>query len=472
MTDIRTVSTSAPGTMGARTVIGGAGSQSGRQKLPAMAIISLISLLIPAYFNIGTLLMTPSRLLFTIMIPFWLIGLFSGRFGRVNFIDWLILLHMFWFCLSVVVNKPGAALSFAGVNSVIIIGGYLAARATIRNLDQFMGFVRFFSMIVLLSTPFVIYEAVTQNLTIPYFMEHILGIKSNKDVQYPLRMGLDRVQFVFVHPIHFGIFASLSVGLFFVAMQRQVGAFRLWAQTIVLALVCFSSLSSGPMLSMIIQLLIIVWFYVTRRIVNRWKILTWTAIIGYVVLEIASSGPIFYYLIARMTFNSATAYYRRLLLEYGIAQIWRTPIFGVFGHYWALPPWMSGSLDNYWLGLAVQFGLPTFAAQFAAFIGGAFVIGRKPVPPDGQFALVRFAWISGVISASLVLGTVFIWSEIASFVFFFFGAGVWMLDARVDEASPPDGQDNRRQLVYSRFSDVRQRSTPTAGRALTGASHD
>ncbi len=459
----------APANQGAMPVgssVAQAVSQRARQKMPLTAKLAMLSLLTPAYFMFGTLLMTPSRLFFMLAIPFWLFRLFSGKAGRVNFVDWLVIFHVFWFSLSVAINKPAAAITFAGSNSIIILGGYLAARTTILNIDQFYGFIRFFAGVLLLSVPFVMYETLSQHLTIPYYIE-LLGLRSNKDVEYPLRMGLDRVQFVFSHPIHFGIFASLSVGLFFVAMQRQVGTFRLWAQTLVLALVTFSSLSSGPLLSMVIQLLIILWSYVTRKLTNRWQILIWGLFVLYLVLEIASNGPVLYYIISRLTFSGATANYRRILLNYGMAQVWRTPIFGAYGVRWDLPPWMSGSLDNYWLGLAVQYGIPTFLSQFVAFIGAMHVIGRKSAPAQSRFADARFAWSTSIVSASLALGTVYVWNEISSFVFFFFGAGIWMIDAKVTQDEAGAEEPARRLTMYSRFTEPRQRQGSREGRPPT-----
>jgi hypothetical protein len=464
------IRTAPAGAVGAQTraapgMISAESAGRAAQKMPLIAKLAMLSLLTPAYFMWGTLLMTPSRLFFLIAVPWWLIRLFSGKAGRVNFVDWLVLFHVCWFTLSVAINKPAAAVTFAGSNSLIILGGYLAGRMSIRNIDHFYGFIRFFTGILLLSIPFVVYESLSQQLTIPHYIE-LLGIRSNKDVEYPLRMGLDRVQFVFAHPIHFGIFASLSVGLFFVAMQRQVGTFRLWAQTLVLALVTFSSLSSGPLLSMVIQFLIILWSYVTRKLENRWLILLWGLFIVYVVLEIASNGPVLYYIISRLTFSGATANYRRILLNYGMAQVWRTPIFGAYGVRWDLPRWMSGSLDNYWLGLAVQYGIPTFLSQFGAFIAAMVVVGRKPAPAQSRFADARFAWSTSIVSVSFALGTVYIWNEIASFVFFFFGAGIWMIDAKVTEEQTEPQTQARRTLMYTRFAEPRQRPLAREGQPV------
>lgn len=156
--------------------------------------------------------------------------------------------------------------------------------------------------------------------------------------------------------------------------------------------------------------------------------------------------------------------YRRILLNYGMAQVWRTPIFGAYGFRWDLPPWMSGSLDNYWLGLAVNYGIPTFASQLIAFIGAMNVIGRKEAPLDSRFARARLAWITTIISASLALATVYVWNEIASFIFFVFGAGIWMMYADAEEVASTSPEPKRSPIRYTRFRETRDRAGST-GRA-------
>lgn len=447
------------------------GAGRAAQRMPFFALVVFVSLLIPAFFQLGTLLMTPSRLLFLLLIPVMLLKLFGRHYGRVTYIDWLILFHMSWFTLSVFVNASASvAVTYTGVNTVILLGGYLAGRAAIRDLDQFLGFVRFFALVLTLSLPFVLYETLTGHVTIPKLIEMIPGLTSNRDVHYPRRMGLDRVQFVFVHPIHYGFFCSLSVGLFFVAMKQQMGSFRLWAQTAVLALATFFSLSSGPFLSMVIQFLLIMWLYVMRNLQRPWMTLAWLCLGLYVVLEIASNGPALYVIITKLAFNSGTANARRVLLDYGIDQVIATPVFGIFKRPWNLPPWMTGSLDNYWLGLAVAFGFPTFFSQFMAFILAIVAIAKRDFPKGSTLDRVRTAWVISMISATLTLGTVFVWSEIASFMFFFFAAGLWMMSVEVetgDAAVPEAEPDRSRGPQYTRFGPSRQR--PVAQGAIPRA---
>jgi hypothetical protein len=122
---------------------------------------------------------------------------------------------------------------------------------------------------------------------------------------------------------------------------------------------------------------------------------------------------------------------------------------------------MTGSLDNYWLGLAVAFGFPTFFSQFLAFILAIVAVAKRDFPKGSTLDRVRTAWVISMISATLTLGTVFVWSEIASFMFFFFGAGLWMLDTEVETGEePPESESEaepRRGPQYSRFGPSRQR---------------
>lgn len=479
MASIRTAPAGAVGAQGRTGPETISAESAGRaaQKMPKLALICFISLLIPAYFSIGTLLMTPSRLLFLVLVPVLLIRLFGNKFGRFNLIDGLFIFHVLWFTLSAAINQPKVVITFGGSTSVIILGGYLAGRAGIRNLDQFLGFVRFFGLIVAIGLPFALYEALSHHLSISRLIEMIPGVTSNKDVQYPLRMGLDRVQLVFAHPIHFGFFCSLSAGLFFFSMKNQMGNFRLWAQAAVLGLMTFLSLSSGPFLAMLIQLLLLFWAHVMRKLERPWITLVWLCTGLYAVLEVASNGPALYYIITKLAFNPATANVRRILLDYGIDQVLMTPVFGIFKRPWNLPPWMTGSLDNYWLGLAVSYGFPTFFALFLAFVIAIVKIARRDFPRGSTLDRARIAWITSMVSATLTLGTVFLWNEIASFMFFFFAAGLWMLDVKVGEAGATVAPqpDERRGPRFTRFDHApqtalaRAKAAPGAAPARLGA---
>jgi hypothetical protein len=74
---------------------------------------------------------------------------------------------------------------------------------------------------------------------------------------------------------------------------------------------------------------------------------------------------------------------------------------------------------------------------------------------------------------------VFVWSEIASFMFFFFAAGLWMMDAEVeagDAPLPEAGPERPRGPQYTRFGPSRQRplaqgAIPRAHGRASGPAH-
>lgn len=439
------------------------GSGKRGQKMPLLALICLIALLSPINFHLGTLLLTPSRALLLVVLPILFAQFLMGKYGRPTVIDWLFIFYVFWFTLSVAVNNPGAAVTFAGSNSVILLGGFMVGRTTIRNLDDFLGFVRVFSIIILAALPLALYETLTSDVLIPRLIE-AAGFGSVRDVNYSPRLGFSRVQLVFAHPIHYGFFCSLSVGLFFVAMRGQVSRFRRWLQTGAQGLMTFLSLSSGPFLAMLIQMILIFWLHIMKSYRRPWIILVWLMSALYVLLEIASNGPALYYIISKLAFNPATVNVRRILLDYGIDQIKVTPIFGINNRPWNLPPWMTGSLDNYWLGLALAYGVPAFLGLFLAFVIAIVKIARRDFPPESALDRARIAWVTSMVGATLTLGTVYIWNEIASFMFFFFGAGLWMLNAPVEQQQTDEAVVNKRTPIsFSRFASDKVRARPDGG---------
>ncbi|MEZ5770704.1 MAG: hypothetical protein R3D61_03410 [Defluviimonas denitrificans] len=86
-----------------------------------LVTLSLLTLMLPITFTLGTLTMTPSRALFMVLMPIQLIGLLSGRFGKVTYVDWLILAYMFWRTVVPFYHNPNVALQYAGSNSIIFL---------------------------------------------------------------------------------------------------------------------------------------------------------------------------------------------------------------------------------------------------------------------------------------------------------------------------------------------------------------
>ena len=176
----------------------------------------------------------------------------------------------------------------------------------------------------------------------------------------------------------------------------------------------------------------------------------WICGVLYVIAEIASNRPAIYAIVSRLSFSAATANARRIQFEYGVAQIKRTPLFGVGQRNWGLPNWMTGSLDNYWLALALQFGLPTLIFCAAAFIIGMVKVGKRDFQPGSDLWNLQLTWVVTMVSLSLTLATVYIWNEVASLVFFFFGAGQFLIFA-TEQSARAEPAPATRGLTYTRF---------------------
>ncbi|MBC7143660.1 MAG: hypothetical protein H5U18_16120, partial [Rhodobacteraceae bacterium] len=121
---------------------------------PVLATIALISLMLPVTFTMGTWTMSPSRALFLVLLPIQLFNLMRGQYGKITYIDWLVLGYMAWRTFVPFVHNPQVALQYAGSNSVIFLGGYLAARASIRSAEDFQWMAKVLAAFVIFSFPF------------------------------------------------------------------------------------------------------------------------------------------------------------------------------------------------------------------------------------------------------------------------------------------------------------------------------
>ena len=187
-------------------------------KLPVPVILYLMTVVVPIGFNVGPLAMTGMRLLLLVMVLPLLAQLLMGRFGRIMVPDVLFLLHIFWAGVALAVNNPSQVVQQIGSVGMEFIGGYLMGRAYIRTPEAFAALCRWVVVLVLCSLPFALYEARTGR---PLILEmlHKARITGMGIVSIEGRMGLERVQLVFAHPIHYGLFCSVVLSLAFVALR-------------------------------------------------------------------------------------------------------------------------------------------------------------------------------------------------------------------------------------------------------------
>lgn len=425
-----------------------------RVALRPLAKVTLLALVCPAFFEIGTVLLNPSRLLFVIVAPILLIRLLSGAYGKIIVMDKFLFAYAGWMILTIAINNTNVVVTFAGLNITSLIGGYLVARATIRSVEDFFAFVRFFIGIILFLLPFAAYESATTHMFLGELIDSIPGFHSYSSVGYPPRLGFNRAQVVFTHPIHFGLYCSMAVGLYFYGFANRVALFKRTFMTALLVGTCFLSVSSGPLLAALFQLVLLGYGVLTRENEKQWKRLLITTAIIYGVIEIATNRFGLYAIASSLALDSSTTYVRVALWEYGTAQIMRTPLFGVGHNPWPHPFWLSGSIDNFWLYTALLHGIPAFIFFSGLFLYSMIRAGYGKFRRGSDLYNIRVGWTIVLVSLSLTLATVAVWSELLSMVLFVIGAGgflFYVTEENEDAGSEPSASDGRGLAHYSRF---------------------
>jgi hypothetical protein len=410
--------------------------------LPVPVLLYLLAVVIPIGFQIGPLAMNLLRLLLIVMILPLLIRLFMGRYGKVLITDVLFMAHIVWATIALAVINPDRVVEQMGSIGLEFLGGYLMGRAYIRTPEAFAGLCRALMIIVCCSAPFALYETLKGHSLLIEAIRSIPGIRTSNYNYMEPRFGLRRVQFGFVHPIHYGLFCSVALSLTYVALRGLMSGFwRVLASGVIL-LCGFLALSSGAFLAILLQIGLITWSVVFARVRSRWWLLLGLFALTYVVIDILSNRTPIMVFMSYATFSAHTAYWRGIIFDWGMMSVWAHPVFGIGMNDWVRPWFMySGSMDNFWLVMAVRYGFPGFFLLAIGYAIAIWRIGRRDFSRDAVLTQFRRAWIFTFLGLTFTLTTVHVWTNIYSFVFFMFGTGIWLITAdnsgREPAAAPP-----------------------------------
>ena len=141
--------------------------------------------------------------------------------------------------------------------------------------------------------------------------------------------------------------------------------------------VVFSSISSGPMLSVLVQLALTAWDRLLWFMRFKWLVLGFLGIMAMLLLQIASQFHILDFIIENLMFNPETAPGRIINFEYGMAEVYRHPVFGIGLGDWVRPWDRPATFDNFWLNYWMRFGMPSFAFLVLALVISASRIAMQ-----------------------------------------------------------------------------------------------
>ena len=441
----------------------GARPRRRHKSAPLLVTLFILSLAFPVFFNVGSITIFPYRAFLLIaLFPAALLWI-GGKAGRIRLPDILLICYLIWVSMTfVIAHGMIEVIEPAGSLVVDTLGAYFLARVYIRDASSFRAMARLLFIVVLVLAPFALVEAVTSRSIFHELLSSIGNV-------YPLytgepRMGLQRAQAAFMHPILYGVFCAGTLSLtFHVVMMNRAMLTRLISAGAV-AFAAFFSLSTGAYVALWVQVALTGWDFVTRGMRRRWAILGGLAVAAYVIVSLFSNRTPFHVFVSYLTFNLKSSYNRILIWDFGTAEVMRNPLFGIGFSEWERPWWMSSSMDNFWLVIAVRHGLPALLLFMATILIVMYKIGRLKIT-DPEVAACRTGLLislGGLIIAGI---TVHLWTQLYVYFIFLLGSGVWMLDnSRKTGFAPPLGRSNdtrrSRHLSGSTGSDMPRPNSP------------
>ena len=434
------------------------------QKPPSLLItIFIISLILPIITYIGPLRLSPYRIVIIIIFIPYFISWISGKFDGIRLPDILILLTSLWGATALMVTTDfDLAIEPAGILLIETFGSYLLARGLIRRQQDFERMVQTLLWTVVFFVPFAALEALTGRSYPLEALRFIFNVISDNDIG--TRLNLYRVQVLFEHPILYGAFCASAIGLTFYVIGFGKSIIGKIPTTSTVIMAAFFSLSTGPFAAIVTQLLIIGWDYITKNIKNRWRILTGIFVFAYITVDFISNRSPFHVIVTYLSFNTGSAYNRILIWNFGSAEVLRHPFFGIGFNEWVRPAWMSASMDNFWLVIAVRYGLPAFLTLATALLIIMFAIGGTRLRNE-RLAAHRSGILVSLVGLIVAGSTVHYWNAIYSWFMFLVGSGLWMLkDDYIQLEKPADDETKQttrhaRRMERQRNSNTRRRTS-------------
>lgn len=413
-----------------------------RAKLAMPALLLVIAFVMPPETSValGSLRLSPYRVILLIMVVPSLFHLLSGKAGPLNGIDIAVVLHALWCIIAFgAYGGLGQALESGGIYFVESFGAYAMGRRYIRNVQDFQALSMAVAVVVCGLLAVALPESVTHQHFLREAFRAVVGGPALPVIEP--RLGLARAFGSFEHPILFGVFCSMAFATAWFVARPMLSTVRGYALAGAVVMASFVSLSAGAWLMVGLQIALAAWGRITRGLPGRWAILGVAFIGVLVVVSMLSNRSPVKVFISYASFSAQSSYNRILIWEYGTAEVARHPLLGIGLGDWVRAPWMSASMDNFWLVVAVRYGLPALVfLVLAILLIACRAAAQRNVTQE--WANCRLAWISTMAAIALAACTVHLWNNTFGFFMFMLGAGAWLADRPRPQPIEDDANDH------------------------------
>lgn len=283
-------------------------------------------------------------------------------------------------CLWMVSVKIGSPQLFSTASNTWALGAsYLVGRIYIRDYDSARYFVQILKYIAIALVAIALLDTLTGKFWTRELMESIFHFSEPSRAQpkelHRMLFGVAvlRAEGAFPHPILFATFCTIGATIFLFCNE---GIASMWVPLGACVLGCLASISSAPLLGLIIGVVIYLYDRFTFPSRQRWKIL-------YAALAVATCGafalsnnPITW-IFRHLTTDPADGYYRLLIWQNALQYIEFSPVIGADPISWLGNQILGDSIDCVWLVLALEYGLPIVALILVATASACGVFRRK-----------------------------------------------------------------------------------------------
>ena len=183
----------------------------------------------------------------------------------------------------------------------------------------------------------------------------------------------------------------------------------------------FMSLSSAPLISSGLQLMMITWDRLFAFLRARWFLLILLGLTTLGTLQLTLPGGLLTFIFDHFLLMPQTGYGRLEQLYWGSLSVMNHPFFGASD--WVRPYYLGfGSIDNFWLVTAVRSGLPSLLLLWFAIAANVLgILTATDLDPVAQ--RYRRGYTIALTGLLMVLASVSIWGPVSTFVLTYIGAG-------------------------------------------------